>query len=168
MQIWKLSINKYCVSVWLCSSLFCIDLPLGGGVVRTRVVFCSVPVLLFLDGSKPKTSQWWAATLIPLKASAGCWLDLLFKHLSQSYPLNAWNPVQGLSLHCPHQFPESAWQFWGSQKPTLGKKTTKESSLITWADTWTTCFHLLGFFYRTLTLCKSFSICRKASFCKAL
>lgn len=129
-------------SIHLCSSLTC---PWVGGLWGQG---WSSALCLFLGGSKPKPSQWWAATFIPLKAPVGGWLDLVFKHLTQSYPFNAWNPVQGLSSHFLISFQNLLDNSGAAKSQHWGKKTTKEPSLITWADTWTTCFHLVGFFSR--------------------
>lgn len=143
-------------SVHLCSSLTCLW---AGGLWGWS---------LLLDGSKPKPSQWWAATSIPLKASVGCWLNLVFKQLSLSYPLNAWSPVQGLSSHFPTSF-QSLLDNSGTAKSQHWRKKQPRDQGWLHEQTLELVFILWGFFTElTLTLCLSFSICRRASFCKAL
>lgn len=150
-------------SVHLCSSLTC----LWAG--RLWGQGWSSALHLFLDGSKPKPSQWWAATLIPLKASFVCRLDLVFMHLSQSYPLNAWNPVQGLSSHLPTSFQGLFDNSGAAKSQHWGKKQPRNQAWLHEQTVELLVFILWGFFTElTLTLCLSFSICRKASFCKAL
>lgn len=144
-------------SIHLCSSLTC---PWVGGLWGQG---WSSALCLFLDGSKPKPSQWWAATFIPLKAPVGGWLDLVFKHLTQSYPFNAWNPVQGLSSHFLIRI---YLTILGQPKANTGEK--KQPRNQAWLHEQTLellVFILWGFFPElTLTLCLSFSICRKTSF----